>query len=127
MSQRITRFLLIAMLFSSMGAHLAVLQTVAWAKMVMTFSRSENLNTSLQKTFDGRHPCAMCLKVKKAAQSTASSLGASRNENPQEGILLESTPQITRIDTTWSLSMVFSSLNNYVVIPDSPPPKDILS
>lgn len=96
MRQRTARLLLIASLLFSMGAHLAIIQTVAWARMAVDYSRNSNLGTSLQKTFDGRHPCPLCLKLRKAS-SAGPSLGASRTENPLRAAVLSSVPQIRNI------------------------------
>jgi hypothetical protein len=32
------------------------------------FSQRDSLRTALSKTFDGRHPCALCLKVREGSQ-----------------------------------------------------------
>lgn len=52
-----------AALFLSAGGHLALLQGVAWATMIKDFSRSGSVTTAVQKTFDGKHPCALCKKI----------------------------------------------------------------
>jgi hypothetical protein len=52
-----------AALFLSAGGHLALLQGVAWATMIKDFSRSGSVTIAVQKTFDGKHPCAMCKKI----------------------------------------------------------------
>ena len=126
MYKRVARLLLIASLFSSMGAHLAIIQTVAWARMAVSFSRSCSFEASLQKTLDGRHPCALCLKVKKASQA-GPSLGASPNEYRVDGAYLASLAQIRRINLTWRLAPIITIAQHYIVPPDSPPPKGILS
>lgn len=51
-------------IFLSVGGHWAVLQSVAWGRMVVEFSRTDPLGTALAKTFDGEHPCTMCLKIR---------------------------------------------------------------
>lgn len=51
-------------IFLSIGGHWALLQSVAWARMISDFSRTDSLGTALAKTFDGEHPCAMCLKIR---------------------------------------------------------------
>lgn len=48
-----------------MGGHWAVLQTVAWAGMIVEYTRSYGLESGVEKTFDGDHPCHMCVKVEK--------------------------------------------------------------
>ena len=61
-----------AALFLSAGGHWAMLQGVAWATMVHDFSRNGSLTQAVEKTFDGKHPCAMCKKIAKAKHSEAS-------------------------------------------------------
>lgn len=53
-------------LFLVAGGHWAMLQGVAWAGMVKDFSRTGSLTEAVGKTFDGKHPCAMCKKIASA-------------------------------------------------------------
>jgi hypothetical protein len=55
-------------LFLSAGGHLALMQGVAWATMIGSYYRTDSVITAVEKTFDGKHPCAMCKKI--AAQRT---------------------------------------------------------
>lgn len=57
-----------AALFLSVGGHLALLQGVAWVTMIRDYSRTGSVTAAVEKTFDGKHPCALCKKV--AAQRT---------------------------------------------------------
>ena len=59
-------------LFLVAGGHWAMLQGVAWVSMVHDFSRDASLTQAVEKTFDGKHPCAMCKKIVKAKNSEAS-------------------------------------------------------
>lgn len=52
-----------AALFLSAGGHLALLQGVAWATMIRDYSRTGSVTAAVEKTFDGKHPCAMCKKI----------------------------------------------------------------
>ncbi len=52
-----------------LGLHWAVLQTVAWTRMVIEFSQSMPLARAISWTFDGRHPCPLCLAIKGGRQS----------------------------------------------------------
>ena len=45
-----------------------MLQSVAWVNMVMTYSQDTSFSLAFQKTFDGKHPCRMCLAVKQGQQ-----------------------------------------------------------
>jgi len=52
-------------LFIIIGGPWTVLQTIAWAKMVIEYSRDTSVGEALSKTFDGNHPCGMCKKISK--------------------------------------------------------------
>lgn len=56
-------------LFLVTGGHWAMLQGVAWATMVRDFSKTGSLTEAVEKTFDGKHPCAMCKKLSSARAS----------------------------------------------------------
>jgi len=64
------RYLLIAALMVSIGAQWAVLQSVAWVSMAVSYSIKEgSIATGLSKTFDGEHPCPLCCAVEKGTES----------------------------------------------------------
>lgn len=50
------------------GAQWMALQSYAWLRMTVQFSQQETLGKALAKTFSGRYPCALCLKVQKGIQ-----------------------------------------------------------
>lgn len=56
-------------LFLVAGGHWAMLQGAAWVTMVHDFSKTGSLTEAVGKTFDGKHPCAMCKKITKARAS----------------------------------------------------------
>jgi len=53
-------------LFAMAGGHWAVLQTVAWAGMVVEYSQKAGLHQGVAETFDGEHPCPMCRHIAKS-------------------------------------------------------------
>lgn len=56
-------------LFFLAGGHWGVLQTVAWAGMLVTYTQADgSLLAGVKKTFDGEHPCRMCSSIKEAKQ-----------------------------------------------------------
>jgi hypothetical protein len=66
--RRLLAFVKIAavlVLVLSLGLHWALLQTVAWTGMLLTYSRGTSLSEAVTRTFDGRHPCALCKFVQK--------------------------------------------------------------
>lgn len=49
----------------SLGIHWTLLQTVAWTGMVISYSQRAPLREAISKTFDGKHPCALCKAIQK--------------------------------------------------------------
>ena len=61
MLRQLARTLLIAALVFSIGLHWVVLQSAAWAGMIVTYSIKEgSLLTGMSQTFDAEHPCSLC-------------------------------------------------------------------
>lgn len=50
-------------LLMTLGTHWYVLQSIAWARMLATYSRSAPLREAVTQTFDGQHPCSLCLTI----------------------------------------------------------------
>ncbi len=47
-----------------LGLHWSLLQTIAWTRMFLTYSQSAPFSVALRMTFDGRHPCNLCVVVR---------------------------------------------------------------
>lgn len=58
----------LAALFLMLGGHWAILQGVAWTRMLAGYSRTGTISEAIEKTFDGEHPCKMCVEIKKGRQ-----------------------------------------------------------
>jgi len=62
----IVRFGKIAVVFAliaTLGAHWALLQTVAWTTMLANNLCSQPLSEAVAHTFDGQHPCPLCKAI----------------------------------------------------------------
>lgn len=53
----------------SVGLHWCILQSIAWAGMVVNYARDTSISEAIQKTFDGKHPCALCKAIQKGKQA----------------------------------------------------------
>jgi hypothetical protein len=73
-------------MFSIAGGHWAALQVVAWTQMMHSYSRSAGVVDALIKTFDGKHPCTLCGKVKEGRQKEKSA-SASVNVSKKTDVL----------------------------------------
>ncbi|MFZ9875188.1 MAG: hypothetical protein ACO3E8_07455 [Candidatus Methylacidiphilales bacterium] len=66
--RKIASFSISLALFLVIGGPWAVLQTVAWTKMMVDYSRGASVAEAVAKTFDGDHPCNLCKKISKVRQ-----------------------------------------------------------
>ncbi|MDW8344078.1 MAG: hypothetical protein RMM51_06265 [Verrucomicrobiae bacterium] len=48
------------------GGPWAMLQAIAWGKMLFDYSRSSDVAQAIIKTFNGRNPCRMCQSIAQA-------------------------------------------------------------
>jgi hypothetical protein len=76
MRTKIARAIVVFALVCAIGGHWAILQSVAWVNMVVDFSQTSTLGSAITKTFDGKHPCALCKAVQegKASEGNQTSL-----------------------------------------------------
>lgn len=51
------------------GGPYALVQTYAWAGMIVSYSKDEGLLKGARDTFSGEKPCALCCKIAKAKKS----------------------------------------------------------
>jgi hypothetical protein len=61
-------FLIIALLMAT-NSQWFVLQSIAWASMIVRYSEKAPLEVALMHTFDGKHPCCMCKAIAAARKS----------------------------------------------------------
>lgn len=60
----LSRLLAVCLLLLMQGPALLV-QELAWARMLVRYSQERGLARGVVETFDGEHPCPMCLKAAK--------------------------------------------------------------
>lgn len=66
---RSSKILLALTLAMALGAHWLMLQSAAWVGMIVNYSQSAPLTEAISMTFDGEHPCKLCLAVKEGRNS----------------------------------------------------------
>lgn len=63
---RILNLIIALALLTAMHLHLPLLQIVAWSGMLVTYSQEAPLGEAIRQTFDGEHPCPLCLAIREA-------------------------------------------------------------
>jgi hypothetical protein len=56
-------------LLQILGGHWAALQVTAWVGMLVKYSQAEGVQVGIGKTFDGKHPCDLCVSIAKNTQT----------------------------------------------------------
>lgn len=75
--------------FAAGGGHWMALQSVAWARMLVSYSQDASFAAALEQTFDGAHPCPMCRKISqdKAQERREQPAGAPSNSRAVPEVL----------------------------------------
>lgn len=63
------KIFLVFALIVTLGAHWALLQTVAWTTMLADNLHATSFHEAMAKTFDGKHPCCLCKAIAAAKKS----------------------------------------------------------
>jgi hypothetical protein len=66
---RLGRIFLVISFVAMLGAHWALLQTVAWTTMLADNLRTHSLSESVARTFDGKYPCPICKAIAEGKKS----------------------------------------------------------
>ena len=123
MNSRLATFLCLMAVFQLTGAHWAILQATAWTGMVVNYSKAEGVGAGISKTFDGKHPCGLCLSIAKHKQTEkkqSSQFAAAK-------IYLIAHAQRCTLQPPryfWCLKAPIASLSSYDGSPPFPPPRE---
>jgi len=82
---RFGKWMVIAALVATTGAHWLLLQSVAWTTMLADNLRTHSLSESVARTFDGKYPCPICKAIaagKKSEQKSEFTLKILKLEFP---------------------------------------------
>jgi hypothetical protein len=120
------KFLVIAALVLTTGAHWAALQTVAWTTMLANNLRTQSLAEAVADTFDGEHPCPLCKAIaagKKAEKEAEVVAPVLKMEFPPaaEQIVLLPPAQFEL------LPVADSSAKSFSAKPPLPPPRSFFA
>ena len=119
---RFGKILVVLALVAMLGAHWALLQTMAWTTMLADNLQSSSLHQALAKTFDGEHPCPICLAIaagKKSEQKNEFTVKMQKMEFPpaEENMVLVPPAQFELLP----LTDAFADLSS--LAPPTPPPR----
>jgi hypothetical protein len=107
---------------ATLGGHWMMLQSFAWARMLSQAAQRDSWGVAVTKTFDGHHPCELCLAIQKGRNSEKKS----DQEKPPlklEGLLAENwwlprpVAAYPRISASWKF------MDGWSEPPPIPPPR----
>jgi hypothetical protein len=110
-------------IFTSAGGHWAVLQSVAYTRMLIEFAEQDSWCTAVKKAFDERYACSLCPKIRDGfnkEQKIPSGLSEMHQPEflPQSNFLVFFRPVIVR-----NVASVSSQHTDFSNAPPKPPPR----
>jgi len=120
--RRLPRLLVTVALACSVGLHWSLLQSVAWTTMLVGNLQFLTISEAVQRTFDGKHPCALCKAVAEGKKSekkseTVLSLKKFDGLNQAVAILFSPPASFSAVEAR----AIF--LKSFVQAPPTPPPR----
>ncbi|MFM7606103.1 MAG: hypothetical protein ACKO8Z_13025 [Prosthecobacter sp.] len=122
---RIARRCVVLLVCLSLGMHWAVLQGVAWSGMFLSNLNQGSVTEAVGKTFDGEHPCPLCLAVKegqKKEKDDSKPLTA-KSVKKFEAVLVAEKRLVAPAAQIRSFPWLVSSLEGRSERPSMPPPR----
>ncbi|HVU08261.1 MAG TPA: hypothetical protein VHG89_06935 [Verrucomicrobiae bacterium] len=119
---RLGKVFVVVALVATLGAHWALLQTVAWTAMLANNLCTQSVSAAVSQTFDGEHPCPLCKAIaagKKSEQKSEIALQVQKLEFPpaKENFILIAPSHFLQ----------FSPINYFAELlpqkPPTPPPR----
>ena len=109
----------------SLGMHWAVLQGVAWTGMFLANLNQGTVTEAVEKTFDGEHPCPLCLAVKEGQKKEKddSKPLAAKSVKKFEAVLVAETRLIAPPAQIRSFPWLVSRFEGRSERPSMPPPR----
>jgi hypothetical protein len=74
------------------GGPYALVQTYAWAGMLVSYSKEDGLLKGAKETFSGEKPCALCCKIAEAKKSDSDGKSKELPVSPTVKLLKEMLP-----------------------------------
>ena len=124
MRAKVAQVLIVFSLVLAIGGHWALLQSIAWIGMLAKFSQTNSVSEAWVKTFDGKHPCKLCIAVQEGKKSEQEQESV-RVERKLDFFILNNKPFALR--RGFSISDGFPILSQFALErfeqPPTPPPR----
>ena len=116
---------LVLLLCLTLGLHWTVLQSVAWTGMLIGNLGENSVVEAVEKTFDGEHPCPLCLAVKEGQKQEKddSKPLAAKSVKKFEAVLVAETRLVAPPAQIRSFPRLVSRFDGRSERPSMPPPR----
>ena len=120
---RFAQVLMLLALFAASGGQWIAWQSVAWTRMLVVYSQGGHVMTAVARTFDGRHPCALCKKIARAKSAESQSDRAAQQAGqdgfvaPPEMAIVKPEGDSWKMENPWLRALLRSTQ------PIAPPPR----
>jgi hypothetical protein len=106
----VRKLLVVCMLVGATGGQWMVLQSAAWAGMIVSNLRHDSIQVAVSQTFDGQHPCPLCKAIeatKKSDKKSDVEIKLTRMEFPPDnsvfGLVEDDNSQLAIVNCDWFL------------------------
>jgi hypothetical protein len=118
---------MLLVLFAASGGHWMALQSLAWTRMLLSYSRGGHIVTAVTKTFDGKHPCSLCKEVARSKSTEPRPTNAMELES-QATFVQPALVTLVRLEgTSWKLEIPEWHGEVRAEQPTAPPPRGELA
>lgn len=125
------RWIMVLGLMVSIGLHTVVIQSTAWASMLITYSiQKGSVAQAVAETFDGEHPCPLCQLAKKAGSMPADDKQAPKADGKIKlHLIADAVSAIVISAPPPQVFPVRAEVRSFVLSqsPDTPPPRRSLA
>jgi hypothetical protein len=123
---RFGKILLVVALAAILGAHWALLQSVAWTAMLADNLRTYSVAESVTRTFDGKHPCPLCRAIAAAEKSEKKS-GSALQTQKLEFPPTKENPVLIVPSSYHLLPQANTFADSLAQKPPTPPPRTFIA
>jgi hypothetical protein len=124
---RFGQVLMLLVLFAASGGHWMALQSLAWTRMLVSYSQGGDVIAAVTKTFDGRHPCDLCKQIQRAKSSEPQPERAMEVEN-QAAFVAPALVALVRNDgVSWKMEIPEWHGEARAEQPTAPPPRSAVA
>jgi len=106
------------------GGYWPLLQSVAWTRMFIEFSRTESFSTAMEQTFDGKHPCPLCKMIQKEKPTSQQNDQLRPSTDKTDVLFFERQASVVVVlPASWMLTSVEALYASRTDPPPVPPPR----